>query len=160
MIVVAHRFAWFRMFVLLWASIGMLLVPLVHVHPEVDHHHGEVGHVHSGTIHTVFSQDLDGEFVSHDEHDPLAEAGNIGIVLSTQSSPADQEYPEFGFSLLRDSSDRKSFKPLLIQIAFVTLGVVLVPEPVSSAEQDNPSVPSSAAFVFDRPTRAPPSPLL
>ena len=39
----------------------MLAVPLVHVHPEADHRHGSPDHVHGGTVHTVFSRDLDCE---------------------------------------------------------------------------------------------------
>lgn len=58
--------SWFRLAVLMWASVWMLAVPLVHVHPEADHHHGEPGHVHGGTVHTVFSPDLNCEFSVHD----------------------------------------------------------------------------------------------
>jgi hypothetical protein len=154
---IGRDFAWFRMVVLMWASVWMLLVPLVHVHPEMDHHHGGLEHVHSGTIHTVFAQDLDREFVRHQEHDRSAEAARFGIVPSAESSHGDQEYPEFGFSLVRDSSDRKSFKLLLSQIAIVTVGVVLVPKSRYSAERDSTSVSTFMLFVFDRPSRAPPS---
>ena len=55
-------FSHLRLAVLLWSSLWMLMVPLFHVHPEADHHHGEAGHVHGGTVHMVFSPDLDGEF--------------------------------------------------------------------------------------------------
>ena len=54
--------SWPRMVVLLWTSLWMLAVPLVHVHPEADHRHGQPGHVHGGTVHTVFSKDLNCEF--------------------------------------------------------------------------------------------------
>jgi hypothetical protein len=40
----------------------MLAAPLVHIHPEADHRHGDSNHVHGGTVHTVFSPDLDCEF--------------------------------------------------------------------------------------------------
>jgi hypothetical protein len=40
----------------------MLMVPLFHVHPEADHRHGDASHVHGGTVHTVFSADLQCEF--------------------------------------------------------------------------------------------------
>ncbi|HEX5646547.1 MAG TPA: hypothetical protein VFX56_06220, partial [Nitrospira sp.] len=54
-----------RLAALLWGSIWMLVVPLFHVHPRADHHHGEAGHVHGGTVHTVWSPDLDDEYDHH-----------------------------------------------------------------------------------------------
>ncbi len=42
------------------------MVPLFHVHPEVDHHHGAADHRHGGTVHTVFSPDLPCEFSVYD----------------------------------------------------------------------------------------------
>lgn len=82
----------------------MLATPLVHVHPEADHRHGDQGHVHDGTVHTVFSPDLDGEFsiyehasVAHDEsHWPLhliaqpphgAEHLEINLVFASSGEP-------------------------------------------------------------------------
>lgn len=58
--------SWFRLAVLMWASLWVLAVPLVHIHPEADHRHGASDHVHGGTVHTVFSTDLVCEFSGHD----------------------------------------------------------------------------------------------
>ena len=58
--------AWSRIVVLVWVSLWMLMVPLFHVHPEADHRHGDASHVHGGTVHTVFPQDLPGEFSFYD----------------------------------------------------------------------------------------------
>ena len=44
----------------------MLAAPLVHIHPEADHHHGSADHRHGGMVHTVFSQDLPCEFLVYD----------------------------------------------------------------------------------------------
>jgi len=41
-----------------WLVLGMVGVPLLHVHPEADHRHGMPGHVHGGLYHTVFSPEL------------------------------------------------------------------------------------------------------
>jgi hypothetical protein len=57
--------AWSRVVVLAWASLWMLAAPLVHIHPEADHRHGEANHVHGGTVHTVFSPDLNCEFSAY-----------------------------------------------------------------------------------------------
>ena len=54
--------AWSRIVVLAWVSLWMLMVPFFHVHPEADHRHGDASHVHGGTVHTVFSADLQCEF--------------------------------------------------------------------------------------------------
>lgn len=68
----AHKtWCWTRVAVLTWAALWMLAAPLVHIHPEADHRHGDPGHVHGGTVHTVFSPDLSCEF-SHYDHAPVA----------------------------------------------------------------------------------------
>lgn len=58
--------SWFRVVVLVWASLWMFAAPLVHIHPEADHRHGAADHVHGGTVHTVFSPDLNCEFYHYD----------------------------------------------------------------------------------------------
>ena len=97
--------SWFRLVVLVWASIWMLMVPLFHVHPEADHHHGDASHVHGGTVHTVFSSDLECEYaeIVHDptcpeaEHQHLQVRGHSGHSLN---------HPEIEFSLLTAPIDR------------------------------------------------------
>jgi hypothetical protein len=93
-----------RVAVIVWAALWMLAAPLVHIHPEADHRHGDPGHVHGGTVHTVFSKDLNCEFlhynhasVAHDEsHCPLhliaqpphgAEHLEIDLVLASSAMP-------------------------------------------------------------------------
>ncbi len=95
---------WVRVAVIVWAALWMLAAPLVHIHPEADHRHGDPGHVHGGTVHTVFSKDLNCEFshynhasVAHDEsHCPLhliaqpphgAEHLEIDLVLASSAMP-------------------------------------------------------------------------
>lgn len=99
---------WSRVAVLIWASLWMLAAPLVHAHPDADHHHGEAGHAHHGTIHAVWSPDLDCEFDSHEDH------------VDTVSGPAHFAHSgdghlEISLSLLNDSIDRKSPKPFFTQ---------------------------------------------
>ena len=50
-----------------WMILWLLALPLFHIHPETDPHHGEAGHVHAAAVHTVFSGDLEGEFGEHQE---------------------------------------------------------------------------------------------
>jgi hypothetical protein len=37
----------------IWLVLWVLTLPLVHIHPEVDHAHGMSGHVHGGTYHSI-----------------------------------------------------------------------------------------------------------
>ena len=135
-----------------WIIAWILAIPLFHVHPEADRHHGEAGHLHGGTIHTVFSGDLDGEFDSHERAIPA------GLEISAaHSSPTWQEHAELGFFLLSDSSDRKLFKPILIQVSFVAVAIVPPLQDRERAEQDISYAPTSTLFVHELPSRAPPS---
>lgn len=86
------------------------MVPFFHVHPEGDHHHGDVGHVHGGTIHTVFSPDLECEY-QDDVHDPSCpDAAHQHHQARAHSGHA-LNHPEIEFSLLTVSIDRPLQKP-------------------------------------------------
>jgi len=36
-----------------WLIVWVITLPLIHIHPEVDHAHGMSGHVHGGTYHSI-----------------------------------------------------------------------------------------------------------
>lgn len=131
----------------------MLLFPLFHVHPEVDSHHGEAGHIHTGTIHTVLSGDLDGEFDSHETPAPA------GLGLSTHSHPW-QEHTELGFSLLRDSNNRPFFHPLLIPVTLTAAAVEPTPFGRSRPDYGMTVAAPVTHLVHEVPSRAPPSSLV
>jgi len=139
-----------RVPVLTWLSVWMLVVPLFHVHPEADHLHGKPGHAHGGMVHTVLSDDLACEFGSHEK------AASPGVALSEHFSQAGHDHPEFGFSLLTDATDRKSFKLLGTQAAVVAISVMSVLQGCNSAAEDLAPNPSSTFFAHDLPSRAPP----
>jgi len=137
-----------------WIVLWVLAVPLFHVHPEADQRHGDPGHIHGGTVHTVFSGDLEGEFGGRQE------APESGRGLFAPPGSGGHEYGELGFSLLHDSTDRKSGKPHAVQAfcvpdmasAFLRLGESRVPECGAHA-------PSIVAF-HDRASRAPPAQII
>lgn len=138
----------------------MLAVPLFHVHPEADLHHGEARHVHAAMAHTVFSPDLDGEFDPH--HDTAKDFGHTSSSpIAISGHPAHSyEYVEFGFSFLSDSTDRKLSKPLLssgLLIEFVAIRVVV---PTCSVVEDRIFTPPLSFPTRDIPSRAPPSLLI
>ena len=156
------RYRAFRPHIMLraWVIAWMLAVPLFHIHPETDPHHGEADHVHGGTVHTVFSGDLDGEFGHHQKCDEVAKTADHGVAFSAESSHAWEAHPELGFSLLNDSTDRKFVKPLLTHLLFVAQTIVPVPERRDQPEQDDASAFYCTRFVREIPARAPPSSLL
>ena len=73
-----------RVLVLVWASLWMLAAPLVHIHPEADHHHGATDHRHGGTVHTVFSPDLPCEFSGYDHAAVADDESRCPLHLSAQ----------------------------------------------------------------------------
>jgi hypothetical protein len=64
----------------------MLMVPLFHVHPEADHRHGDASHVHGGTVHAVFSPDLNCEFSVYDHASVANEESRCPLHLIAQPS--------------------------------------------------------------------------
>jgi len=100
MLHVLSNVSWPRPLILAWLAAWMLAVPLVHVHPEADHHHGQPGHVHGAVAHTVFSSDLPCEYGS--------DRGSPVVGQSTHVF----DHPEVAFFLLTSSPDRSSGKPV------------------------------------------------
>jgi hypothetical protein len=153
-----RTFSWFRVAVLSWASVWMLLVPLFHVHPEADHRHGEAGHIHGGTIHTVWSQDLECEFDGHQQHvDQTKKSTQDGLTRVAQSPHAGDRHAELGFSVLNDSTDRKSLKPPVAQALGVPTAVDLGVERHVRIQENIAPVQPSVPGISTRAPRAPPS---
>ena len=155
-----RTFSWSRVAVLVWTSVWMLLVPLFHVHPEADHRHGEAGHIHGGTIHTVWSQDLDCEFDGHQHVDQTGTSAHDHLASVAPSPHAGDGHAELSFSVLNDSTDRKSLKPFVVQALGFTPAVVLDAESSVRTQRNSVSVEPSAPVIFTRSPRAPPSLLL
>ena len=108
---------WTRPVILAWLTVWMLAVPLVHVHPEADHHHGQPGHTHGGITHTVISSDLPCEYGHGSEGIDASPADADGHSSIVGQSAHAFDHPEMGFSLLTSSPDRNSGKPDLAQVA-------------------------------------------
>lgn len=143
--------SWFRVGVLIWASLWLLAVPLFHIHPEADHHHGEEGHVHGGTVHTVMSPDLDCEDKGHNQ---LAADSQDHV---TTVSGVGHRHLEIEFSFLTDSTDRKSFNPFVTQTHALVPAETLNPAFRVSRERQSAVTISPIRFIHDLPFRGPPS---
>ena len=143
-----------------WAILWLVAIPLFHIHPEIDPHHGQTGHVHLATVHTVFSGDLDGEFGHHREAAEGAMTADAELVLPTESLHAWGADPELGFSLLNDSTDRKFFKPCLTHLLLLSHSVLTIPPRPDLPETNHTTALFSALVVHEIPARAPPAPRL
>ena len=153
----ANQHAWPHIMLRAWIMIWMLAVPLFHVHPEADQLHGEAGHIHGGTVHTVFSPDLDGEFSSPRHAAAAAEARpTTQTTLSPHPFHA-SDYAELGFSFVSDSTDRSLPKPVVTAMFLVEPPAHLVLTAKHTVNVDQPRSQSLALFTRDIPSRAPPS---
>jgi len=148
--------SWFRMAVLAWASLWMLAVPLVHIHPEADHRHGEPNHIHGGTVHTVFSADLECEYIET-IHDPTCpEAAHQHLQARVHSGHA-STHPEIEFSLLTAPIDRPLPKPG-IAVAGLPIAENLTAQRAVVVASLQPGTSQTLLFLSTTlPLRAPPS---
>src|SRR5207237_5218575 len=157
MFLVFSKAFWLRTVIPAWLMIWMVAVPLVHVHPEADHRHGNSGHVHGGIIHTVLSPDLECEYAArvHDEtcrgaaHHHLQVSGHPGHAFT---------HPEIEFSLLGQANDRSAGKPGLTVAGSPEVGSELGQRAVSTASSLPVISPIVLFLSTALPLRAPPFP--
>ena len=150
--VLMHQLA--PMIIRVWVMLWVLSVPLFHVHPESAEHSGHDEAIHSGTVHSVFSADLDGEFDIHEAS--THSAANKSIHLSHTWF----EHSELEFSLLTNSHHRADLKPILVQTMALPEGNVAIIPCHERATEYLAAIPASTLFVHRLPSRAPPSLLL
>jgi hypothetical protein len=148
--------SWFRVAILMWASIWMLMVPLFHVHPEADHHHGDLSHIHGGTVHTVFSPDLECEYTEI-VHDPTCPEA-VHQHLQARAHPGHAlNHPEIEFSLLTVPIDRPLPKPGITVAALPVVERTTAQRAVVVASLQPGSSHSILFLSTALPLRAPPS---
>lgn len=148
---------WPRGVALVWATVAILVAPLVHIHPEADHHHGEVGHVHGGTIHMVFSPDLDGEYEDHHHTtDGFGHSTPIPDAISDHPSHV-VGFAELEFTFLNDSAGQKLPKPIGLSLLVVESIAIIAFTPTPSIVPRAETPTYHAFSTRDIPSRAPPS---
>ena len=146
---------WRRGIILAWVALWMLAVPLVHVHPEADHRHGNSGHVHGGTIHTVLSPDLECEYAARVHDETCRGAAHHHLQVSGHSGHA-FTHPEIEFSLLGEPNDRSVGKPGLTVAGFPEVGSEPAQRAASTASS-HPVISLTVLFLSTGlPLRAPP----
>ncbi|MFO0774204.1 MAG: hypothetical protein U0172_06035 [Nitrospiraceae bacterium] len=153
------RLSWASAGLRVWSILWMLVLPLVHIHPETDLHHEAGGHVHTSAVHTVFSPDLDGEFAHRQNPSTTAteaihaSTSDIGGAITAPIADAN----EVAFSLLHDSTDRSSAKPAtLVTLLLVHPPTVLDGWPDGTFDHIA-RIPIQPALSRSLAPRAPPS---
>jgi hypothetical protein len=144
------------MLILVWASIWMLIVPFFHVHPDADHHHGDASHVHGGTVHSVFSPDLECEYTKT-IHDPTCPEA-VHQHLQARAHPGHVlNHPEIAFSLLTAPIDRPLPKPGITVAGLPVAENLTAQRAVVVASLQPRASPTILFLSTTRPLRAPPS---
>jgi len=147
-----HRLA--PVIIRVWVMLWVLSVPLFHIHPELTESSAHAGAMRSGTVHTGFSGDLDGEFAPHEaaSHPPADKSAHLSHTWF--------EHAELEFSLLTDSHHRTDLKPLLIQTMVLPIGETAIVLSSGQKTERVAAVPAATLFVQEFPSRAPPARLV
>ncbi|WNM63645.1 hypothetical protein [Candidatus Nitrospira neomarina] len=89
-----------------WLILMVISLPLIHIHPEVDHAHGMPGHVHGGTYHTDLTDPPVCAYENHrHHHDTFSPGMPFGTSDSPSHPPHDLEHSTYSFSILSSSID-------------------------------------------------------
>jgi hypothetical protein len=133
----------------------MLMLPMVHVHPEVEHSHGDPGHVHHAVTHTVFSAPLECEHPS--EHDDICPTGTHQHVQSLGHHGHTIIHPEIEFALAVSSATPTISKVFLSPSSLIEE----IPSPHPIFISENVSCRDAASTLLfltaALPLRAPPA---
>ena len=139
-----------------WLIMWMLVVPFFHIHPEADHHNGDASHVYGGTVHTVFSPDLECEY-TETIHDPTCPEAAHQHLQARVHSGHESNHPEIEFSLLTAPIDRPLPKPG-IAVAGLPVAENLTAQRAVVVASLQPDVSQTLLFLSTTlPLRAPPS---
>ena len=150
------RSFWLQVSTYLWVSSWLILLPLVHVHPEIEHHHGDFGHVHPIVMHTVFSGSLESEDLTESGTDisswgdhqqsamiKIYEPSTLGEIeyplLAAYIAPAIQKLFLQPSNLIEDSpsavpmfvSERTAIREVAPSLRFLSAALPLRAPPVS-----------------------------
>ncbi|MBA5867550.1 MAG: hypothetical protein GDA67_12740 [Nitrospira sp. CR1.3] len=133
------------------------MVPWVHVHPEVEHNHGDPGHVHHAVTHTVFSAPLECEYPA--QHVDTCPSGTHQHVQSIGHYGHTLTHPEIQYAL-GASSAASTIAKILLSLFSLSEDV---PSPASIVISESASPKAVARTILflatALPLRAPPAPL-
>lgn len=123
----------------IWLVLWVVTLPLIHIHPEVDHAHGMSGHVHGGTFHSILVNTPVHAHHGYDQeehhHDGFFFVGD-GFESTQPPLPTSHGFEEatYGFSVIKPSIVLESEKSqvshdLLVAIIVEPLRPPRVPLP-------------------------------
>lgn len=145
-----------RTMILVWAMTWTMMVPLFHVHPEADHRHGNDNHTHGGTVHTVFSPDLECEYVEYIRDLTCSEAPSHHLQARAHTGHG-FNHPEIEFSMLGSPKDQPSGKLWITVSGLTGAESPSVQQTVSSTSIQSVVSPTVLFLSTALPLRAPPS---
>ena len=89
-----------------WLVVWMLVIPLIHIHPEIRHAHGAQDHIHKAQYHSLFSEEHTHEFHEHSHPAPLHLSKAFSESIESEHIFDHVfNHQEIGFSLLNKSGD-------------------------------------------------------
>ena len=148
--------AWFRVAILSWVSLWMLMVPWVHVHPEVEHGHGNPGHVHRAVTHTLFSPPLECESYAQ-LHDNTCPSGAHQHFRFNGHPGHSFAHPEIGFALAAPSATPPINKIFLSSSTLIEDVHSPAPDAISENASHRDVTPTLLFLATALPLRAPPA---
>lgn len=150
-----NKQSYLRKVTLLWVILWMIAIPLVHIHPETDHHHGDAGHIHGGIAHTVFSADLECEYAAT-IHAQVPEDRVHPHLQATGPNHA-FNHPEIEFTLLSEPTDRSLDRLGVTGSALPETAIGPPQQTLSQAFLSPLILPAAQCVVTGAPPRAPPA---
>ena len=93
----------FSRILLPWIIAWVIVFPLIHIHPDIDHAHGASNHTHGGTFHSVVSEDLPCETQSIPPHHGPSNHPSSQSSSFTAGPSHHVEHLEFVFTVLTHS---------------------------------------------------------
>ena len=145
-----------RVMLLTWVSLWMLIMPWVHIHPEVEHSHGNPGHVHRAVMHTVFSSPLECE--SHAQlHDDTCPSGAHQHVQFNGHHGHSFTHPEVEFALAASSATPTVSKIFLSSMSLIEDLNSQAPHAITVHASYGELAPTVLFLATALPLRAPPA---
>lgn len=140
-----------------WLVLWMLLVPLIHIHPDVAHSNGVHPHVHGAQYHSVFSEGQFSDFHDslHSVHSHYPPSGSPSIDGDTLLDPVFNP-PEIGFSFLSKAGENLLFPPAQEKFSYVINFSEIIHFASLAERSPSQGSPPNRLFVFQPRVRPPP----
>ena len=145
----------------LWLVLWVITLPLIHIHPEVDHAHGMTGHIHGGTYHSIL---VNTPVHAHQGHEQEEHHHDGFFSPGEQLDPSDSplhpfhgfEEATYSFSIIKPSIVRQSEKSQYSQDLVVATSIEFLNPPSESKTSLSPKKRHFLILPKNVSPRAPP----